>query len=69
MPKGQSYLYRNVLFVNCEKCNTSRSFSCEKDYKSYLKRHAKVCDAICMPASANSTAFLPNQSTIVTLDF
>jgi hypothetical protein len=69
MPKGQSYFETNFLFANCERCKTSRSFSCKKESDSYFKRHAKFCKAITVPASLECDATLPGQFKIIQLNF
>jgi len=45
MPKGQQEKTRMSVFgIECRKAGTKRIFQTEKDLKSYLKRHDKICD-------------------------
>ena len=69
MPKGTKIGCTYSPFVKCEKCDISREFSCEKEQKSFLKRHQKVCKGIVCPASETRDLRLPYQSTIVAVGF
>jgi hypothetical protein len=66
MPKGEKTFDIHVLFSNCRKCNTYRTFSCEKEYNSYIKRHSKVCGVVSVPASSERDAL--GKSTIFRVD-
>ena len=44
MPKGTKEILRNSTFgIQCGLTGTKRIFHSEKELKSYLKRHDKVC--------------------------
>ena len=44
MPKGTKEILRNSSFgIQCGLTGTKRIFHSEKELKSYLKRHDKVC--------------------------